>query len=241
MKCLIVDDEVLARQRLIRMLKESGKVVHCYEAANGEQAVQAVKTTQPDLVLMDIRMPGMDGLEAAHIIGQFDSAPAIVFTTAYGDHALAAFEAQAVDYLLKPIDRKRLLIAIDKSKRLSVATLAMAANASGTQRAYLSGSVAGVLKRIPTEDVIYLFAENKYVEVKSASETLLIEDSLKSLEEEFSDVFVRVHRNALVNKKALRGLQKETDGKHSVLLKGTEKKLEVSRRLLSDVRRLLKS
>ena len=203
--------------------------------------MQAVKASQPDLVLMDIRMPGMDGLEAAYIIGQLDLAPAIVFTTAYGDHALAAFEAQAVDYLLKPIDRNRLLSAIEKSKRLSAATLAMAANVSDTQRLYLSGSVAGVLKRIPTEEVIYLFAENKYVEVKSASETLLIEDSLKSLEEEFSDVFVRVHRNALVNKKALRGLQKETDGKHSVLLKGTEKKLEVSRRLLSDVRRLLKS
>ena len=119
MKCLVVDDEALARERLVRILGESADCQVCGEAAGGEQALQQVQQLQPDVVLLDIRMPGMDGLEVARHMLKLDDVPAVIFTTAYGDHALEAFETQAVDYLLKPIHPERLLQALERAQRLS--------------------------------------------------------------------------------------------------------------------------
>ncbi len=242
MKCLVVDDESLARLRLTRLLEDMGEWKVCGEAANGKQALQQVQQLRPDLVLMDIRMPGMDGLEAARHIVQLENPPALVFATAYGDHALEAFEAQAVDYLLKPIHPQRLRQALDKARRLSSAQLEQLKNSqAGSRRTHLCARKRGNLELIPIEEVIYLQADNKYVTVCSATQQILMEESLKSLEQEFAGYFIRIHRNALVAVRAIRGLEKTAEGHSCVLLEGVDERLEVSRRLLPDVRKRIKT
>ncbi|MEE9492774.1 MAG: LytTR family DNA-binding domain-containing protein [Gammaproteobacteria bacterium] len=240
MKCLIVDDENLARQRLLRLLEELGLVEDVLQASNGEQAIQLTHTAQPDIILMDIRMPGMDGIEAARHISQMETSPAIIFTTAYGDHALQAFETQAVDYLLKPIDKKRLAQALNKAARLQPSQLITLSENLPSQRNHLSARVGASIKLIPIEEVLYLHADNKYTEVASATSKLLIEESLTSLEKEFSGLFVRIHRNALVKKTAVCGLQKTPDGKHLIELQGIGISFEISRRMLPEVRKWMK-
>ena len=242
MKCLVVDDESLARQRLTRLLEDMGEWKVCGEAANGEQALQQVEQLRPDLVLMDIRMPGMDGIEAARHIVQLENPPALVFATAYGDHALEAFETQAVDYLLKPIHPQRLKQALDKARRLSGVELEkLHKSQAGSGRTYLCARKRGNLELVPIDEVVYLQADNKYVTVCSATQQILIEESLKSLEQEFAGYLIRIHRNALVAVRAIRGLEKNAEGHCSVLLEGVNERLEVSRRLLPDVRKRIKT
>ena len=242
MKCLVVDDESLARQRLTRLLEDMGEWKVCGEAANGEQALQQVQQLRPDLVLMDIRMPGMDGIEAARHIVQLENPPALVFATAYGDHALEAFETQAVDYLLKPIHPQRLKQALDKARRLSGVELEkLHKSQAGSGRTHLCARKRGNLELIPIEEVIYLQADNKYVTVCSATQQILMEESLKSLEQEFAGYLIRIHRNALVAVRAIRGLEKNAEGHCCVLLEGVNERLEVSRRLLPDVRKRIKT
>ena len=242
MKCLVVDDESLARQRLTRLLEDMGEWKVCGEAANGEQALQQVQQLRPDLVLMDIRMPGMDGLEAARHIVQLENPPALVFATAYGDHALEAFETQAVDYLLKPIHPQRLKQALDKARRLSGVELEkLQKSQAGSRRTHLCARKLGNLELVPIDEVVYLQADNKYVTVCSATQQILIEESLKSLEQEFAGYLIRIHRNALVAVRAIRGLEKNAEGHRCVLLEGVNERLEVSRRLLPDVRKRIKT
>ncbi|HHJ17001.1 MAG TPA: response regulator transcription factor [Gammaproteobacteria bacterium] len=242
MKCLVVDDEALARERLVRLLDELGEWQLSGEAASGEQALQQVQQLQPDLVLMDIRMPGMDGLEAARHMAQLEQPPAVVFTTAYGDHALEAFETQAVDYLLKPIHPERLQQALEKARRLSRAQLEELQQAqTGSQRTHLCARNRGNLELIPVPEVVYLQADHKYVTVCAPGRQILIEDSLKSLEQEFSGCFIRIHRNALVAIHAIRGLEKDAEGHHCVVLAGVDERLEVSRRLLPEVRKRIRA
>jgi len=242
MKCLVVDDESLARQRLTRLLEDMGEWKVCGEAANGEQALQQVEQLRPDLVLMDIRMPGMDGIEAARHIVQLENPPALVFATAYGDHALEAFETQAVDYLLKPIHPQRLKQALDKARRLSGVELEkLHKSQAGSGRTHLCARKRGNLELVPIDEVVYLQADNKYVTVCSATQQILIEESLKSLEQEFAGYLIRIHRNALVAVRAIRGLEKNAEGHCSVLLEGVNERLEVSRRLLPDVRKRIKT
>jgi len=242
MKCLVVDDESLARQRLTRLLEDMGEWKVCGEAANGEQALQQVEQLRPDLVLMDIRMPGMDGIEAARHIVQLENPPALVFATAYGDHALEAFETQAVDYLLKPIHPQRLKQALDKARRLSGVELEkLHKSQAGSGRTHLCARKRGNLELVPIDEVVYLQADNKYVTVCSATQQILIEESLKSLEQEFAGYLIRIHRNALVAVRAIRGLEKNAEGHCCVLLEGINERLEVSRRLLPDVRKRIKT
>lgn len=242
MKCLIVDDEALARQRLARMLEDLEHVELCGQAANGQEALALVESAAPDTVLLDIRMPGMDGLEAARHLSGMKRSPAVIFTTAYGDHALEAFDAQAIDYLLKPIDRQRLQQALDKAQRLSSAQLESLGGASNDApaRTHLCARSRGSLQLIPVEEIIYLHADNKYVTVRSKSSEILIEESLRQLEQEFGDRFIRIHRNALIARSALRGLEKNNAGHTCAVLAGVEQRLEVSRRLVPAVRRQLK-
>jgi len=242
MKCLVVDDESLARQRLTRLLEDMGEWKVCGEAANGEQALQQVQQLCPDLVLLDIRMPGMDGLEAARHIVQLENPPVLVFATAYGDHALEAFETQAVDYLLKPIHPQRLQQALDKARRLSSVQLEkLQKSQADSRRTHLCARKRGNLELVPIDEVVYLQADNKYVTVCSATQQILIEESLKSLEEEFACYFMRIHRNALVAVGAIRGLEKNVEGHCCVLLEGVGERLEVSRRLLPEVRQRIKT
>lgn len=239
MRCLVVDDEALARERLARLLRELEGAEWCGEAANGLQALEQVDTLAPEVVLLDIRMPGMDGLEAARHLAMLRPAPAVIFTTAYGDHALQAFEAQAVDYLLKPIHPQRLQQALSKARCLSPARLEGLAEAGAGARTHLCASSRGRLSLMPVAEVLYFQADHKYVSARSATEEILIEDSLKALEQEFADRFIRVHRNALVAREAIKGLVKEA-GHTRLLIHGVEARLEVSRRLLPTVRRCLK-
>jgi len=241
MKCLVVDDEALARERLVRLLAESTDWELCGEAASGGQALQQVQAQRPDVVLLDIRMPGMDGLEVARHMLQLAPAPAVIFTTAFGDHALEAFETQAVDYLLKPIHPDRLQRALDKAQCLSGAQLEQIQAAHGNRRrSHLCVRNRGNLELVPIGDIIYLQADNKYVTVCYAGRQILIEESLKSLEQEFADHFIRIHRNALIAVRAIRGLEKDVQGHCRVVLEGTDEQLEVSRRQLPEVRKRIK-
>jgi two-component system response regulator AlgR len=242
MKCLVVDDERLARERLARLVGECPDWQVCGQAANGEQGLQQAQQLRPDVVLLDIRMPGMDGLEMARHMLNLEAGPAVIFTTAYGDHALEAFETQAVDYLLKPIHPERLRQALEKARRLCDSQLQQlqAAN-SGQRRTHLCARNRGNLELIAVEDIVYLQADSKYVTVRAPAGRILIEESLKSLEQEFDGIFVRIHRNALVAASAIRGLEKDAQGHSLVVLCGIEERLEVSRRLLPGVRKLIRA
>jgi len=240
MRGMIVDDEKLARERLRELLNEIGGHTVIGEAANGNEAVERASELNPDVVLMDIRMPGMDGLEAAmHLMGM-DEPPIVIFTTAYDQHALHAFEVNAVDYLLKPIRKDRLAAALDKAKKLTLEQLqdVNAAQETPQSRTHISVHLRGNIRLVPVQDILYFMADSKYVTIRTPAEEHLIEDSLVNLEKEFGErMFLRIHRNALVATDFIKGIEKSTAGNWQVSLKGTDKKLDVSRRHAAAVRR----
>ena len=240
MRVLIVDDEKLARDRLRELLNEIGGHTVVGEGMNGNEAVEKSAALNPDVVLTDIRMPGMDGLEAAmHLMGM-ENPPMVIFTTAYDQHALHAFEVNAVDYLLKPIRKDRLAAALDKAKKLTLQQLQEINQAqdSPQARTHISVHLRGNIRLVPVQDILYFMADSKYVTVRTTAEEHLIEDSLVNLEKEFGEkVFLRIHRNALVATDYIKGIEKSTAGNWQVALKGLEKKLDVSRRHAAAVRR----
>ena len=240
MRVLIVDDEKLARDRLRELLNEIGGHTVVGEGMNGNEAVEKSAALNPDVVLTDIRMPGMDGLEAAmHLMGM-ENPPMVIFTTAYDQHALHAFEVNAVDYLLKPIRKDRLAAALDKAKKLTLQQLQEINQAQDTPQArtHISVHLRGNIRLVPVQDILYFMADSKYVTVRTTGEEHLIEDSLVNLEKEFGEkVFLRIHRNALVATDYIKGIEKSTAGNWQVALKGLEKKLDVSRRHAAAVRR----
>lgn len=240
MRVLIVDDEPLARARLRKQLEGHSAHSVAGEAANGMEAITQAESLDPDIILMDIRMPGMDGLEAARHISQANHPPAIVFTTAYGEYALKAFEMHAIDYLLKPIREERLLQALDAAGRITRAQMQQVAQENDEQRSHICARVRGNLKLIPFTDIFYFKADSKYVEVRHKDGQVLIEESLKSLEDEFGDRLLRVHRNALVLPELVSGLEKDDDGHQHIVFEVIEDTLEVSRRHLPQVRSLLR-
>jgi two-component system response regulator AlgR len=238
MRILIADDEALARTRLASLLAELGPPWQLAgQAADGDQALAACQSGDIDLVLMDIRMPGTNGLAAAQRLTTLPRPPAVIFTTAFDQHALAAFEADAVDYLLKPIRKDRLLRALQKALAATLAQAVVSTDASGEA---LTVSQRGQLQRIPLSQVIYLQADSKYVRVRHEGGEALIEDSLVSIEERFPGRFLRVHRATLVAPGRLAGLLKSADGMELQLL-GLDERLPVSRRHLPEVRQRLKS
>jgi two-component system response regulator AlgR len=239
-KILVVDDEVLARQRLVALIEELGSPYRLVgEAANGEEALQQFKEQDPDLVLMDIRMPGMDGLEAARRLAESDRPPAVIFTTAYDEHALQAFESSALDYLLKPVRSERLLSALQRSQRLTRSQL-VSGEGEAQEAPKLHANYRGGLRTLPLDQVIYLRADSKYVMARHMEGELLLEESLKGLQERYGDWLLRIHRNALVVRRHLVGLEKGTDGIPRVVMHGCAERLEVSRRHLPEVRRILR-
>lgn len=244
MKILVVDDEPPARQRLRGLVGDlnAGEVVA--EAANGIEALRAVESDAPDVVLLDIRMPAMDGLEVARHLAALTQPPAVIFTTAYDDHALAAFESQAVDYLLKPIRRERLETALARARQITRAQLAALETngvSASSARTHVSATLHGELRLLPVSDVRYFRAEHKYVTACAPDVSLLIEDSLSALEQEFSRRFMRVHRNALVAVDYVIAMEKGDSGCHLLKLEGIEDRVEVSRRLAAAVRRALRN
>ncbi|MGB5835040.1 MAG: LytTR family DNA-binding domain-containing protein [Thiohalocapsa sp.] len=242
MKILVVDDEAPARERLRRLiedLQDGHEVVG--EAANGTEVAEKCIETQADLVLLDVRMPGPDGLDVAERLAGLDPPPAVILVTAFPEYALDAFERKVADYLVKPVRRERLLEAL---RRLPVTTRPQR---EGTQTAvdpnrrhHLSAHYRGGVQTVPVEEVLYLLAEQKYVTVRHQGGRLLIDESLKALEQEFSDRFMRIHRNALVASACLVGLEKGPDGASLAVLIGCDERLPVSRRHLPDVRRFLR-
>jgi two-component system, LytTR family, response regulator AlgR len=242
MKALIVDDEPLARERMASLLREAGAEV-IGEAADGRAAVEAAAHLQPDVVLLDIRMPVMDGLEAARHIASIESPPALIFCTAYDEHALAAFEATAIDYLVKPVRLERLRTALERARRFGQAALEKVEIATGPARArsHLCARVRGNLVLVPVADIQYLLAEDKYVVVHTNKGDVLIEEALKTLETEFSDRFVRIHRNCLVARDSIAGLTRVADGTIFAKIVGSDVTLEVSRRNLPSLRKLVRN
>lgn len=240
MKLLIVDDEPLARQRLAALVAEVGGHVVAGEAANGREAVEQAEALGVDVVLLDIAMPVMDGLEAAHHLASLRSPPAVVFCTAFDQHALAAFEAAAVDYLVKPVRRERLVEALERARRHRAAQQLPVLPGSERRRSHLSARLRGSLRLIPVDEIRYLQAEEKYVVVHHARGEDLIEESLKSLEAEFGDRFVRIHRNCLVASDEFAELRRAADGQVHAILRHDGVALEVSRRCLPALRERLK-
>jgi two-component system, LytTR family, response regulator AlgR len=242
MKILIVDDEPLARTRMQRLLQDIAGTEIIGEAKSGKEALLRSSVLNPDIVLLDIRMPEMDGLETALHLSHMKHPPAVIFTTAFSEHALAAFEAHAVDYLLKPIRRERLEEALGKAQKINRAQLLKLGKQeqANQSRSHISAYVGGNLQLVPSEKIYYFHAEQKYVSVRHPDGTLLIDDSLKSLEEEFSERFLRIHRNSLSAIEHIEGLEKSTEGKYQICFRGIDDKLEVSRRLVATVRRRLK-
>lgn len=239
MRVMIVDDEKLARERLRELLSDIGGYTVVGEATNGAEAVEKAAELNPDVLLMDIRMPGMDGLEATmHLMGM-ENPPSVIFTTAYDQHALDAFEVNAVDYLLKPIRKDRLANALTKARKLTMKQIreVQEARPEPPARTHISVHLRGNIRLVPVQDIVYFQADSKYVVVRTLNEEHLIEDSLVNLEKEFEDRFLRIHRNALVATAYIKGIEKSPAGSWQVVIKGIDKKLDVSRRHTAAVRR----
>ena len=243
MKVLVVDDEPLARARLVAMLADVDGVAVVGEAGNGREALEAAARLRPDLVLLDILMPVMDGLEAARHLGELERPPSVIFCTAFEDHALAAFEANAVDYLVKPVRSERLQAALAKARRWSGPEVRAVERSMepGRKRTHLCARVRGSLVLVPIAEIDYLLAEDKYVIVHHAKGEVLIEEPLKALEDEFEGRFVRIHRNCLVALTKLAGLTRASDGRLLANVQGVTAELEVSRRNLPALRKLVRT
>lgn len=234
-RILIADDEAPARSRLRDLLDDCRPefpLVIVDEARNGREALEIAGREKVDIVLLDIRMPQMDGMEAARHLAGLPNPPGIVFTTAFDAYAIKAFEVNAIDYLLKPIRAERLLAALRKAVAASPSREALAAAATHPRR-HLSVHERGRIHLVPLADVLYLRAEQKYVTVRTAAREFLVEESLTRLEEEFGEAFVRVHRNCLVARAAVEGFERnaaESESGWTVVIRGTGERLAVSRR-----------
>lgn len=232
MKVLIADDEPLARERLRMLLSAHGDVVVVAESGDGQATLDACARAQPDVVLLDIAMPGIDGLDVARHLARLEPRPAVVFCTAYDSHALSAFEAAAIDYLMKPVRGERLATALERARTFLAGRVGTAVPAAAGRRV-LCARLRGNLRLIPLEDVFYLQAEEKYVVVHHVHGEDLIEESLRSLEEEFGTRFVRIHRNCLVSRERLQELRRTAAGQVQAVLRGVTQPLEVSRRCVA--------
>lgn len=242
MKILIVDDEAPARQRLRMLVEERDDLAVVGEAANGREALVLTESLEPDVVLLDIRMPGISGIETARHLDAAENPPAVIFTTAYDEYALDAFDAHAIGYVLKPVRRERLFKALEHASRLTRETLDKASD-TAEPRQHVCARTGKELRLIPVDDIHYFQADQKYVRVRHSEGDNLIDDSLVSLEREFGDRFVRIHRSALVSIAHIEALEKSADGQSTVRLRGAcadDEPLPISRRHLADVRRRLK-
>lgn len=236
----MVDDEPLARERLKRLMQEHADFTCIADAGDGAAAVSWLQQFKADVVLLDIQMPGLDGLQAAEKIAELDNPPVVIFCTAYDDHAVSAFRVNAADYLLKPIRKddlaRALCRAIERLERLAAAPETAA-------RTHISARTSQGLCLISIDDVIYFSADQKYVSVHYVQGDVLcetlIDDSLKQLEEEFPQHFLRIHRSTLVAVERISRLGSTEEGA-TLWLKGLEESLSVSRRHVSGVKRFIK-
>jgi two-component system response regulator AlgR len=250
-KILIVDDEAPARQRLATLIADIQQECPCDligDASNAQAALDHIALAQPDIVLLDVQMPGMTGMELAQHLSRNKQAqmPAIIFVTAYDDYALKAFEVHAMDYLLKPVRASRLAEAINRTSRLQAGAQQTAVTASinqmPTPRQCFSILERNRVLLIPVADVLFLKAEQKYVTLHTKTRSYLLEESLTSIEDEMVNVLVRVHRNALVARNAIMGVERalhvvDADSEHEkvteswqVIVRDADERLPISRR-----------
>jgi two-component system response regulator AlgR len=237
LRVLIVDDESPARRRLRELLDDCTGALPLAvvgEAASGREAMDILHTVTADLVLSDIHMPEMDGLELARHLLKLPQPPVVIFTTAFNEHALQAFDVNAIDYLMKPVRVQRLLGALQKVPRLKPVSVAKLDELPANARRFLSVTERSRVVLVPVEEIVYLKAELKYITIRTAQREYLLEESLTRLEEEFGSRFVRVHRNCLVARDFVRGFERcvgdEGDAHWEVVLKGVPETLPVSRR-----------
>lgn len=243
MKVLIVDDEALARERLRTLLAQFPGCELVGEAQEGRAALSLIEETEPDVVLLDIRMPGMDGLQVARSLGQTKLPPAIIFTTAFSEHALSAFDTSACGYLLKPIRKDKLAAALQQARRPSRAQLETAAQTlaghAASDRSHIVATTREGRLRIAIEDIIYFFADQKYTTVFHLQGEVLIEESLRHLQKDLEPQFIRIHRKVLANANYIVGLERADTQGALITMRHSREKLPVSRRRLAQIRRLL--
>lgn len=239
MDILICDDEPLAAERLSRMVTQLGHHVIA-TAKHGFEAIELVQQYEPDVVLLDIKMPEMDGLVCAQHLSQLNPMPAIVFCTAYDDHALTAIQAQAKGYLLKPIAKAELEDVLDQLTKLTQAQVSLLEKKEHmdqqVQRQQIAAKTYRGIELIPIENIYYFLADQKYVTVRHKNGSVLIDETLKDLEQEFASKFIRIHRNALISLDYLDGLELVASGQYQVRCRELEEKLAVSRRHLPMLR-----
>lgn len=240
-RVIIADDEPPARARLRNLVENLPDWAVVAEAANGREVLEACQRERPDVVLLDIRMPRMDGLETARHLGCMEHAPAVVFTTAYDDYAVKAFDAQALGYLLKPVRRERLQRALEHAAKLTRPQLAALIqkdrNLSARQR--LCARVGERLRLIPVDEIFSFQADQKYVRVEHLHGSDLIDEPLHMLEQEFSDLFIRIHRSTLVAVSFLDRIERDSTGHHLAWLRNRTEPLPVARRHVAAVRERL--
>ena len=251
LKILLVDDEPLARSRLRELLADiAGQVASevVGEAPNGLLALEFLRANAVDVVLADIRMPGMDGIELASHLGRLPLPPAVIFTTAYDNYAVQAFDLNAVDYLLKPVRAQRLLAALQKLPQVhpdAELLTGIGQSLRGAGRTHLSCHERGRLLLVPLSEVLYFKADLKYVTARTVGREYLLDEALTHLESEFAERFIRLHRAVLVAKTALAGFEKaagdDADAHGWALLRGVPEKLPVSRRQWAAAKALVKN
>lgn len=237
MAVFIVDDESPARHRIKELLGDCSAQLSLElvgEASNGREALEQLAVQHADVVLVDIRMPQMDGIELAQHLNKLDRPPVIIFTTAYDNYAIQAFEQHAIDYLLKPIRLGRLFDALTRARAAVPVKSELLQELTSEPRKNLSIQERGKILLIPLERVLYLRAELKYITVRTLEREYLVEEPLGALEKEFAARFVRIHRNCLVAKEEIESFEKVgeegADWHWTVKLKGMDERLPISRR-----------
>jgi two-component system, LytTR family, response regulator AlgR len=243
MDILVCDDEPLAAQRLTKLVEQLGHTVVAV-ASHGQQAIELSSQHQPDVVLLDIQMPEMDGLTCAKYLRELDHMPAIIFCTAYDQHALEAFKSHADGYLLKPVLQQDLQHALDQLTKLNQAQMNNLKQKENmeelhTKRTQIVAKTYRGVELIPLENVYYFIADQKYVTVRHKNGSVLIDETLKDLELEFGNDFIRIHRNALVAVGYLDGLETVSSGQYQVRCRDLDERLAVSRRHLPTLRERL--
>lgn len=242
LRVLIVDDEPPARERLRRLVAELEDCEIMAEMSNGLDALQFCNQSPPDVVLLDVRMPGLSGVEVAQHLNTLKQPPAVIFTTAYDEYALQAFESEAIGYLLKPVRKEKLARALRHAGRVSSTRLRQLAQHSGPtpRREHICARLGEQLRLIPVQDIYYFLADQKYVTVRHKAGTDLIDESLKELGAEFSPDFIRIHRNALVAEKFVEAVDRTLDGQYQVRIRECGDPLQVSRRHAAALMRRLR-
>ena len=237
LRVLVVDDETPARRRLRELLDDCASALPLAiigEAQHGREALDLLQSAPADLVLTDIHMPDMDGVELARHLLKLAHPPVVIFTTAYHEHAIAAFEVHAIDYLVKPVRVQRLLAALDKLPKQRPLSDAKLDRLPSAARRFLSVTERSRVVLVPIEEIVYLKAELKYITIRTTDREYLLEESLTKLETEFGSRFVRVHRNCLAARDHIRGFERRVNGDGDahweVLLAGVPETLPVSRR-----------